>query len=490
MKFSYSIHKYLFLIALIFAVSNLRGQGNPNSVYSRFGLGQLESPGNAMHFGMGGCASAITDGISLNTANPASYSFLDVTNLQIMGKGGFTTAQNNSTNSKYGYGQFHEISMGLKKPKSKWGIAFGIAPYSSIDYTFVSQNTLSDTLTANFTYKGTGGLNKVTLGTSRLFLIDNRPKNTPFKTTILDPFSNAIITIKQDSIGNEISRDTSSYRSHQLSLGVNANYIFGNLSQENLVVFNNSETYTTIATKNLWTNGIIFEAGLIYKTNLTTRRDNQQRIIGGSSIQLGVDYVQNGNLFADYSELISSIRIFNTGALRDTSFQLDSEKGRLTIPQRISAGFAYKIYGKNLGVFMLTGEYRVQDWSTYKLNISAEVNLDKGLKTSSTISAGFEYRPSTDRNSNLLHRMHYRAGFRSYETPLELNDTRILQSGITAGISIPIIKSLSKLHLGAEFGNTGTTANGLVREKYIAIMAGVSLSPSVFDRWFVQTKYD
>jgi hypothetical protein len=86
--------------------------------------------------------------------------------------------------------------------------------------------------------------------------------------------------------------------------------------------------------------------------------------------------------------------------------------------------------------------------------------------------------------------MHYRAGFRSYETPLELNDTRILQSGITAGISIPIIKSLSKLHLGAEFGNTGTTANGLVREKYIAIMAGVSLSPSVFDRWFVQTKYD
>lgn len=475
---------------LVLAASKVFGQATPNSVYSRFGLGQLELPGNAMHFGMGGCTSAITDGISLNMANPASYSFLDVTNLQMMGKGGFTRAQNSSTQSNYGYGQFNELSMGLKKPKSKWGIAFGIAPYSSVDYTFVSQNVLSDTLTANFTYKGTGGLNKLTVGTSRLLVIDNKPKNTLLRSYAVDPSSNSLITTIKDSTGAEVRRDTTKYRSHQISLGVNGNYIFGNLSQENLIVFNNSETYTTIATKNLFANGIILEAGLIYKTNVSTRYDKQKRIIGGSSIQIGIDYVKNGNLFADYSELISSIRIFSTGALRDTSFILESEKGRLTIPQRISAGFAYRVYGKNTGIFMLTGEYRIQDWSTYKLNLATEANLDRGLVSSSTISAGIEYRPSTDRNNNLLHRIHYRAGYRSYNSPLELNSTRILQSGMTAGVSIPIIKSLSKLHIGAEFGNTGTTDNGMVRENYIAIMAGVSLSPSAFDRWFVQTKYD
>lgn len=475
---------------LVFLATGIFGQGNPNSVYSRFGLGQLETPGNAMHFGMGSSTSAISDGITLNLSNPASYSFLEVTNLQIMGKGGFTNASNGSTNSKFGYGQFHELAMGLKKPKSKWGLAFGISPYSSIDYTFISQDTLSDTLSATYTYKGTGGLNKLTLGTSRLFVIDNRPKDTKTQSSIFDPVINRLITIKKDETGKEISRDTTKYKSHQLSLGVNVNYIFGNIKQENLVVFNNSETYTTIASKNLWTQGVVLQAGLMYKTNLSTRRDEFQRITGGSSIQIGIDYLMDGNMLAEYSELISTIRIFNSGALRDTSFQLDGERGRLDIPQRISAGFAYKFFSNTAGTFMLTGEYRLQNWSQYKLRIAAEANLDKGLNASSTISGGIEYRPSTDRNNNLIHRMHYRAGFRSYETPLELNNTRIQQRGITAGLSFPVIKSLSKIHIGAEFGRTGTTENGLVRENYIAIMAGVSLSPSAFDRWFVQTKYD
>jgi hypothetical protein len=490
MKFFCSISKILLFVTVSLVACEIAGQGNPNSVYSRFGLGQLETPGNAMHFGLGGCTSAITDGISLNLANPASYSFLEVTNLQIMGKGGFTNAENGTTASKYGYGQFHELAMGLKKPKSKWGLAFGISPYSTIDYTFKSETVLSDTLSADFTYKGTGGLNKVTLGASRMMVIDNKPETNRFQTVNFDPLTNTMIIIRNDSAGKEISRDTTQYRSHQISLGVNANYVFGNLSQENLIVFDNAETYTTISTKNLWTRGIIFEAGLIYKTALTTRRDAQRRIIGGSSIQLGIDYVHDGNLFADYSELISSIRIFTSGSLRDTSFQLEGERGRLIIPSRISAGFAYKIYGKNLGTITLAGEYRIQDWSLYKLSIAAEANLDRGLNTSSTISAGIEYRPSTDRNNNIWHRMHYRAGFRGYNTPLELNGVNILQRGVTAGISFPVIKSMTRIHFGAEMGRTGTTENGLVRENYVAIMAGVSLSPSAFDRWFVQTKYD
>jgi hypothetical protein len=490
MKFFCSINKYLLSSALVFLVTGIFGQGNPNSVYSRFGLGQLETPGNAMHFGMGGATSAISDGVTLNLSNPASYSFLEVTNLQMMGKGGYTNASNNTTSSKFGYGQFHELAMGLKKPKSKWGIAFGISPYSSIDYTFISRDTLSDTLSANFTYQGTGGLNKLTLGTSRLFVIDNRPKDTKTLTSVFDPTINRLITIKKDQNGLEIDRDTTKYKSHQLSLGLNANYIFGNINQENLIVFNNSETYTTIASKNLWTRGIMLEAGLLYKTNLSTRRDEFKRITGGSSIQIGIDYVMDGNLLAEYSELISTIRIFSSGALRDTSFQLDGERGRLNIPQRISAGFAYKFFSTNAGTFMITGEYRVQNWAQYKLDIAAEANLDRGLSASSTISGGVEYRPSTDRNNNLIHRMHYRAGFRNYETPLVLNNTRILQRGVTAGLSFPVIKSISKIHIGAEFGTTGTTANGLVRENYLTIMAGLSLSPSAFDRWFVQTKYD
>jgi hypothetical protein len=53
-----------------------------------------------------------------------------------------------------------------------------------------------------------------------------------------------------------------------------------------------------------------------------------------------------------------------------------------------------------------------------------------------------------------------------------------------------MIRSLSKVHLGVEWGTRGTTDAGLVEENYLGFMVGFSLSPSSFDRWFRQVKYD
>jgi hypothetical protein len=472
MKFLKSTIFNLFacLLASLVCSDVMQSQSNPNSVYSRFGLGLLDSPGAAPHFGMGGTTTAITDPIVLNLANPASYSFLDVTNLQIMGKGGYTKASNSITSSSYGSGQFHELGMGFKKPGSKWGLAFGITPFSSIDYKFTSQDTLSDTLKASYTYEGNGGLNKVTIGTSRLFKFYRKPNQT-------------------DSLQKGIT-DTTNIRVHQLSIGINANYVFGNVRRENRIVFDNSETYTTLNNVTLWAQGFIFEAGLLYKVNLTSKRDDKDRIVGGSNLQLGADYMLNGNLFADYSELISSIRILSNGAIRDTSFHLESEKGRLIIPQRISVGAVWKLFGKKWGSLSFAFDYKLQDWSQYKLRITNEANLDKGLNSSNTMSAGVEFKPATDVNNGFFNRMNYRVGYRSYESALVLNNTRIIQQGVTMGLSIPVIRSLSKFHIGAELGKTGTTDAGLVEERYLTIMAGVTLTPSAFDKWFRQIKYD
>jgi hypothetical protein len=67
---------------------------------------------------------------------------------------------------------------------------------------------------------------------------------------------------------------------------------------------------------------------------------------------------------------------------------------------------------------------------------------------------------------------------------------RIVQQATTAGITIPITRSQSRIHLGAEWGTRGTREANLVEEKYIGFMVGFSLSPSSFDRWFRQVKYD
>jgi len=99
---------------------------------------------------MGGITSPISDPIALNLANPASYSFLEVTNLQATLKGLNSKASTNAESTSYLNGQIHELSMGFKKPNAKWALAMGLTPYSSVDYRFSAKDTLSDTLSPGF----------------------------------------------------------------------------------------------------------------------------------------------------------------------------------------------------------------------------------------------------------------------------------------------------------------------------------------------------
>jgi long-subunit fatty acid transport protein len=462
MKFFETTYAKLISVALLMlTLCPLHSQYNPNSVYSRFGLGLLDNPGNVTHYGMGGITSPISDPIALNLANPASYSFLEVTNLQATLKGLNSKASTNAESTSYLNGQIHELSMGFKKPNAKWALAMGLTPYSSVDYRFSAKDTLSDTLFASYNYSGRGGINKATLGFSRLF-----------------------------RIGGITSGDSTGKRLHQVSLGVNAHYIFGNITRENVVAFSQSEHYTTVENHNLWVKGIAWEAGLQYKVNLSTRRDPQNRIIGGSALQVGCSYSLNADLSAEYSELLYSLRITSNTALRDTAHFLDALDGRLKIPKKLQAGIAYKLFNKKWGTFVIAGEYRLQDWSNYRLEISEDVNLDKGLQESSGWAVGMEYKPTTDVNNNFFNRLYYRAGYRSAQTELVINSVRIKQEVTTAGVTIPVIRSQSKIHLGAEWGTRGTREANLVEEKYVGFMIGFSLSPSSFDRWFRQVKYD
>ncbi|MFM9005269.1 MAG: hypothetical protein ACKOSR_07170, partial [Flavobacteriales bacterium] len=401
------------------------------------------------HYGMGGITSPLSDPVVLNPANPASYSFLEVTNLQTSIKGAFTQSTYQNTTSNYHNGQVNQLGMGFKKPVSKWAFAIALSPYSTVDYRFSSKDTLSDTLTAAYTYSGRGGINKATLGCSRLFRFGGTIKNAD-------------------------SPDSSLRSLHQLSLGVNGHYLFGNITRENAIAFSQTEHYSTVQNHNLWVRGLSLEAGLQYKVNLSTRRDPQRRVVGGSALQLGFTYALNTNLSAEYSELMYSIRFAGNTALRDTSYYLKELPGRLKIPQRIQGGAAYKLYNKGWGTFVLAAEYSVQDWSQYRLEINEDVNLDKGLNTSTGWAVGVEYKPSSDVNNHFLNRLHYRAGYRSRQSGLIINDTRIVQTAATAGLSIPIVRSQTKLHLGAEWGRRGTTSNGLVQEDFIGFMIGFS----------------
>jgi hypothetical protein len=57
--------------------------------------------------------------------------------------------------------------------------------------------------------------------------------------------------------------------------------------------------------------------------------------------------------------------------------------------------------------------------------------------------------------------------------------------GVTAGLSLPLPRSLSKVNLAVEVGQYGTKSNGLIRENYVRFDIGIS----VYERWFIKRRY-
>ncbi|MFM7310559.1 MAG: hypothetical protein ACKOZY_08120, partial [Flavobacteriales bacterium] len=284
-------------------------------------------------------------------------------------------------------------------------------------------------------------------------------------------------------------RDSSGMRAHQLAVGLNVNYLFGSIARENQIVFNNTENYATLHKVNLWTQGFAFEAGLHYRASIWTLRDEKKRLKGGGVLQLGMTHTWLSNMYAEYNESLTSLRVFSTTTQKDTASLIETT-GRLRIPRKIAFGAALRIWGRDWGSLLLTADYSMQNWANYSLTMTNDAQLDNGLIQAQSQHFGLEFRPATERNSNFFSKGQYRVGYRTCSTPLRINDTDIKQTGYSLGWSIPILNSSSKFHIGAEYCLTGTQASSLVQENYMQIALGVSLTPSVFDRWFRQVKYD
>lgn len=471
MKFIHSINNRVVAIVALFLLGSIGGYTQSTfSTYSRFGIGIPTQPGSMTHFGMGGLSTPITDGTLINFSNPASYSFNGLTSLQVNAIGSSIKASTNDASSSYNAGQANEIAMLFKKPGSKWGFAAGLSPYSMMNYKLSSSEPLNDTTTANYIYNGTGGLNKMTFGASRAFTI--------YKTIV-----------RKDTLTS--TKDTTlKVPVHQISIGINANYLFGSLLRENQVEFNSSSYYNTKEISKLKNRGFIIDGGALYKGRLS-KQEEGGRVIGESHLYVGFNYSFGlGRLESIYTEETS--RYVYTGGVAvsgGTTYVGEEIKGCMTIPNKIALGIAYRKNAKKWGRYTVGVDYKMQDWTKYALSFEGSPFSQQAyLDQAGTLSLGAEFEPSIATKTDLLHRMSYRAGLRQTDMHLNINGTAIKQQAVSLGISIPVVRSLSRLHLAAEYMTSGTHDNNLIQEKGFNFMIGFSLTPS--ERWFFQRKYD
>ncbi len=141
----------LFILIASVAVA----QEGTTSPYSFYGIGTLKFRGTVENRLMGGLG-VFSDSIHLNLQNPASYAGLQLINFSVGGSHKVSTQKNETESQNTSASTLDYISMGI--PVGKFGMGFGVIPYTSVGYDFYSE--VPDGLTQ---YSGSGGLNKAYL---------------------------------------------------------------------------------------------------------------------------------------------------------------------------------------------------------------------------------------------------------------------------------------------------------------------------------------
>ena len=476
------VKKILSSIVFVLIAVLAQSQNSTSNPYSRFGIGILENPGSAIHFGMGGVTTSIADGNSINLFNPASYSQLSRTVFQIGGTGQYQTLSNSAGSEKYSNGRVNDISIGFKKSTSPWGFALGITPVSSVGYNLTSTVTINDSTSTSYLYDGNGGINKLVVGASRQFKL--------YKPLVIDPS----ITGNARQIAEmriKESNDSLSQVSPVLSIGVNANYYFGTIQLERRVQFSNTSYFSSRITEKTTIYDFDFEAGAMYTMPLSVKWDGK-KIKKATHLRVGADYQLGTSLKTKHDELgMAYLYSSYTESDIDTTYYTGIEKGTFNLPSKLSLGASIIMSTESGRVISFNGEFRQQDWSSNSYLLGADGTTN--LKQYQNISLGIEYTPSSiDKAKSIFTRSTYRMGVRNTETYLALNEQDIAQTAISAGFSIPILasKSTSKVNFGIEYGTGGTTDNSLLQEKFVRFQFGFSLTPYFLNPWFVVRKYD
>ena len=416
------IRKIIISACLLLSLVSFAQEGT-SSPYSFYGIGDVRFKGTLENRSMAGVAVE-QDSIHMNIQNPASYASLKLTTFTLGGTYGTTTLKNNTESAKATRTTLDYLAVGL--PLGKFGLGFGLVPYSSVGYKIES---ISESATENNKrFNGTGGLNKAFLG-----------------------------------VGYKITPN--------FSVGADVNYNFGKIETNNLEFI----TGVPIGTRELNSvdlSGVNFNLGMMYQTKIYKK----------ISLFSSLTYSLESTLTSKNTRNISTV-IFNSNFDLSVVDALDDVKteARMTMPSKIalSAGIG------EAQKWLVGGKISYGKTSGQANDYNDEANVGYGKYGS--VSLGGYYIPNYNSFTSYAKRIVYRAGIKYEKTGLVINSESINDRGLTFGLGLPLFGvPFSNVNLGFELGKKGTTKANLVEENY----ANVSVSFSLNDRWFEKRKFN
>jgi hypothetical protein len=459
----------LALPAADLAAQDRQGGGSP---YSAYGLGDPTGSPQVSQALMGGLGIGIIDPFSVIHANPASYVSLRIPVFEA-GVVSRQIDQRSSTASVKGSRtDLLGLSIGVPIGKgtildgnaqlaNRWAFTLGINPISKVNYRI--NNTGIDPLTGEevrFEYSGDGGLNSAYLGTA--------------------------LTVWQNN-------DTIN-KGAKLSIGANLDYVFGRTEEIRKAYYpGGSNYYNTYISDDLIVRSPMFSTGVQLTGDLkrriasdsTSAEKRGWRYVAGASVELPAD------LATDRTRQTHSFVVGVAGVefAYDTSFRQTFSNYSIHLPALIGAGFS--IFNDR---WLIGLEHRRRDWGSFSMNTGNDV-ARSNLATQGIYSLGGSYRPAGERAGiglSIFERSTYRMGLRYMQDHRIVNGEQLQEFGIAFGIGLPIMaaSSFSRINLGVELGERGTTDNGLIRERFANIMVGVTITPDPREQWFKKRRLE
>lgn len=462
------------IVLLIFATvftGELYSQASSLSPYSRFGIGTILAQGTAVHHGLGGSNTGLVDHFTVNLENPASYSFLYNTSFNVGARGSLLTVSDANESQNLNFASINQFAFAFKRQGGRFAAGLGLVPYTTTGYSITDNQTLDDIGDVAFTYDGEGGINRFNVGMSYRFDLDAY-KGLLDKVALPDSGK-----IKQN-----------------ISIGANLNYYFGSLHQTRRVLYAEPDFIHTRVSTTTAVNDLNFNFGVMGSINLKNKYSGNDKV-SGASLMFGLTYSLGSDFNSKFEELTETILFFNSAErVIDTVLWVQSSDGIISIPEKISAGVGVKFATKQDRTFTLIADYKTQDWSKFSGQFGTQTD-NNILSTATSLSGGLEYTPKPlGKATSTGQRASYRCGFRQSDSYLVLQDRQISEQAVSAGVSLPMMKSQtfppSRMNFGIEFGNRGTTEENLIQESFVNFYVGFSLTPHAINKWFVQRKYD
>ncbi len=431
---------FTFLFTIVAGAVMAQSTATNSSPYSQFGLGTLNDALLPQTRAMGGISTAINRISGYNTVNilnPASYSFIGLTTIDIGVYGNISTLKQNTvtgqTNANFRLSHFN-----FAAPVTRHSaISFGLVPYSELGYNYrQSQSNFgtgapADTSAVNYIYTGDGGLSKGYIG-----------------------------------YGFNIGR--------LISFGGNVSYIFGNLRR-----FRSTEIPSLFGALNSRTERSNSVGGLNYDFGTQVNIDFSET----RHLVLGYSGSASTSLNTRITNVVSQYRTATDGsessAIDTISNQLISN-GKIKLPLIHRIGISYQKDGK----FLIGADYSRGNWSSLTIG-----GVNQGLQNTQSFNVGGQFTPNNNALKNYFALIDYRLGARYEKTYINISNTNIDVKAVSFGLGLPLPRNggaFYKVNLAGEYGQRGTLQNNLIKENFFTIHVGFTLN----DTWFTRYRFD